>query len=52
MDIILNLKTKIMKCRACNREVGCGCNLKNGLCSACREIPATPPPPPPKPDGK
>lgn len=23
-------------CNNCNTNVGCGCNLKNGLCKECR----------------
>lgn len=26
------------KCKNCNTDVGCGCNLKGGLCASCREI--------------
>ena len=32
------------KCTKCGVDVGCGCNLKGGLCVTCR--PKTPPPPP------
>lgn len=24
-------------CKKCNAEVGCGCQLKNGLCAACQK---------------
>ena len=25
-------------CKQCGKKVGCGCQLVNGLCSACRNI--------------
>lgn len=25
------------KCQKCNANVGCGCNLRDGLCSYCQE---------------
>ena len=25
-------------CTRCHRDVGCGCQLVNGLCAACRQI--------------
>lgn len=25
-------------CKKCNANVGCGCNLINGLCAACNSI--------------
>lgn len=25
-------------CSKCGKNVGCGCNLVNGLCAACRPI--------------
>lgn len=34
------------KCTKCNKEVGCGCNLTNGLCSACVSSNITPTPVP------
>lgn len=26
------------KCTGCGKKVGCGCELKGGLCSTCRNI--------------
>lgn len=26
------------KCKKCGKDVGCPCNLKDGLCSVCRTI--------------
>jgi positive regulator of sigma E activity len=34
--IILKEKNKFMKCQNCQANVGCGCNLKNGLCKYCQ----------------
>jgi hypothetical protein len=34
-------------CVSCGVNVGCGCNLKGGLCASCRSKVQTPPPPPP-----
>lgn len=28
----------MQKCISCGKPVGCGCQLVNGLCSACRSI--------------
>lgn len=36
--ITLNQKTNSMKCSNCGTNVGCGCNLVNGLCGYCRGI--------------
>lgn len=35
-------------CVKCKKNVGCGCQLLNGLCSTCRITPIVPIPPKPK----
>lgn len=36
-------------CASCGIDVGCGCNLKGGLCATCRaKVKPLPPPPPPQ----
>ena len=32
------------KCNKCNKEVGCSCGLKEGLCASCRKPKAVIPP--------
>lgn len=35
-------------CKKCGKAVGCGCNLKSGLCATCNQEKVNPPVQPPK----